>query len=144
MTAFAAAAEEASASALQLIGAGLFGVVLGWFVYFVNRHRGGDVALADIGTLIAAVGAGAVLSLFPAGTDLFGAYGIGLAVGFFAYFLVLVVFVVRTDGWSLAWFLDGRAPDLEAGQVRTQGGGRPLGPGSVAGPGVDTRTGIRE
>lgn len=93
-----AAAEHANASVLQEVGAGMFGLVLGWFVYFVNRHRRGEVALTDVGSLITAVGAGAVLSLFPAGTDLFGAYGIGLAVGFFAYLVLLVVLVRKTQG----------------------------------------------
>jgi hypothetical protein len=122
-----ASAEGAGASVLQLIGAALFGVVLGWLIYFVNRHRRGEVALTDIGSLIAAVGAGAVLSLFPSGTDLFGAYGIGLAVGFFSYFVVLVVLVRKTPGWSMAWFLDGRRPALRDEEIAGDGS-RPLGP----------------
>ncbi|WP_448640760.1 hypothetical protein [Geodermatophilus sp. URMC 63] len=125
MTALAAV-EGANASMLQLVGAGLFGVVLGWFVYFVNRHRRDEVALTDIGSLIAAVGAGGVLSLFPAGTDLFGAYGIGLAVGFFSYLIVLVVLVRRTPDWSMAWFLDGRRPALRDAEMAGDGD-RPMG-----------------
>jgi hypothetical protein len=92
------------------VGAFAFGLVIGWFTYFVNRYRE-KVALADVATIIGALGGGAVLSLFPEGTTMFAAYGIGLAVGFFAYFLVLLV-IVRAQGWSMAWFLDGRRPEF--------------------------------
>ncbi len=93
-----------SATTLQLIGAGMFGVVIGWFLYFVNRYRK-DVALADLATVLAAIGGGAVLSLFPAKTDLFAAYAIGLAVGFFGYFAVLLVLVRRSATVTVDWFL---------------------------------------
>jgi hypothetical protein len=117
ITALATPAEEqAEASNVLLLGSFAFGVFLGWFAYFVNRHRTGVVKLTDLGTVIAAVGAGAVLALFPAGTDMFGAYGIGLAVGFFAQLLILVIFVLASPDWSLAWFLDGRTPALKEGE----------------------------
>lgn len=109
---------------LQLIGAGAFGAVVGWYVYYINRWRKDDVQLSDIVTLVGAIGGGAVLALFPAKSDLFGAYGIGLATGFFMYFIVLVILVIRVPGFTAAWFLDGRAPKLEADQVQT--GGRPM------------------
>jgi hypothetical protein len=124
ITALAATAEQqAKASGLQLWGAFMFGAFLGWFTYFVNRHRRGAVKLTDLGTVIAAVGAGAVLALFPAGTDMFGAYGIGLAAGFFAQFVVLVIIVLTTKNWNMGYFLDGRTPVLETGQQA--GDGRP-------------------
>jgi hypothetical protein len=104
----------------------MFGAFLGWFAYFVNRHRAGAVKLTDLGTVIGAVGAGAVLALFPAGTDMFGAYGIGLAVGFFAQFVILVIMVLVTPGWSLGWFLDGRRPALQPGE-QPGNGQNPLG-----------------
>ena len=134
-----AAEPAAGASVLQLVGAGLFGVVIGWFSYFVNRHRREDVKLTDVAGLLGAIGGGAVLALFPSGTDLFGAYGIGLAVGFFAYFVVLVVLVARSPGWTSEWFLDGRRPALASTQQATDGS-RPLGPPGTSSP--DT-TGIR-
>lgn len=94
-------------------GAFAFGLVIGWFTYFVNRYRS-EVVLGDVATIIGAVGGGAVLALFPQGTAMFGFYGVGLAVGFFAYFVVLVVFVARSPGWSWEWFLDGRRPKIDA------------------------------
>jgi hypothetical protein len=135
----AAAAPASGASALAVVGAGLFGVVIGWFAYFVNRHRGDDVRLSDVAGFLGAIGGGAVLALFPSGTDLFGAYGIGLAVGFFAYFAVLVVLVARSPGWTAEWFLDGRRPTLPRTQ-QAGDGSHPLGP--TASSATDS-TGIR-
>lgn len=100
-------------------GAFAFGLVVGWFTYFVNRHRKEDVSLADVATIIGALGGAAVLALFPAKSALFGAYGAGLAVGFFAYFLVLVLIVrsQRGNQWTFEWFLDGRKPAPRDTQV---------------------------
>jgi len=91
-------------------GAFAFGVVIGWFTYFTNRYRTGGVQFSDITTLVGVIGGGAVTALFgDAGSALFGAYGLGLAVGFFAYFAVLVVMVQKSDGvFTWTWFLDGR------------------------------------
>jgi hypothetical protein len=100
-------ASETS-SLLQLLGAGGFGVLLGWLVYYTNRYRRGEVQLSDLVTLVGIIGGGAVLALFPAKTDLFGAYGIGLFVGFFGYFLMLVLMVLRSPNFTIEWFLDGR------------------------------------
>lgn len=104
---------------IQIIGAGAFGAVVGWYVYHINRWRKDEVHLSDIVTLLGAVGGAAVLALFPAKSDLFGAYGIGLAIGFFLYFVVLLVLVNITPGFTAAWFLDGRAPKLEDNQIAT-------------------------
>jgi hypothetical protein len=100
--------EEISASSLQLLGAGGFGALIGWYVYYVNRYRKGDVQLSDITTLIGVLGGGAILALFPAKTDLFGAYGIGLFAGFFGYYLALLIKVAISKNFSVDWFLDGR------------------------------------
>ncbi len=106
-------------------GAFAFGLVIGWFTYFVNRYRG-EVALGDVLTIIGALGGAAVLALFPAGTALFSAYGIGLAVGFFGYFTVLLVLAKRA-GWGAEWFLDGRRPKLDPEkQVEAAPGQRPM------------------
>jgi hypothetical protein len=95
-------------STIQLIGAGCFGAIIGWYVYYINRYRKSDVQLSDLVTVIGAIGGGAVLALFPAGTDMFGAYGIGLAVGFFGYFVVLVILVNVSPNFDVDWFLDNR------------------------------------
>jgi hypothetical protein len=93
----------------QAWGAFAFGFVIGWYVYYINRYRRGDVQLSDLVTLIGVLGGPAVLALFPQGTDLFGAYGIGLALGFFSYFAVLIVLVLSSKGvFKAGYFLDGR------------------------------------
>jgi hypothetical protein len=103
----------AEATDLQLWGAFCFGVVIGWFLYSINRYRTEEVKLADVVTLIGALGGAAVLDVFPPSSDLFGAYGIGLAVGFFGYFLVLLVMVLISKSHTISWFIDGRSKQLE-------------------------------
>jgi hypothetical protein len=116
---------DKSASTLQLLGAGGFGLVVGWFLYYVNRYRSGEVQLQDFVTVIGAIGGGAILALFPAKSDLFGAYGLGLFAGFFGYLLVLAVLVRRSPNFDADWFLDGRrrSPDgkveIPAGAAQT-------------------------
>jgi uncharacterized membrane protein YeaQ/YmgE (transglycosylase-associated protein family) len=100
-------------------GALAFGLVIGWFTYFVNRHRTDTVSLSDVASIIGALGGGAILGLFPAKTALFGAYGLGLAIGFFGYFLILLIMVrcQKSRGWTFEWFLDGRKPGPAGNQV---------------------------
>ncbi len=100
--------DIATASIIQLLGAGCFGIIIGWYVYYVNRYRKGDVQLGDMVTLIGVLGGGTILTLFPANTDLFGAYGLGLCVGFFSYFLILNILVKKSENFNIDWFLDGR------------------------------------
>ncbi|MBE2200549.1 MAG: hypothetical protein IAE79_18185 [Anaerolinea sp.] len=99
---------QASASLIQLLGAGGYGAIVGWYVYYINRYRTGDVQFSDLVTVIGIIGGGSVLSLFPAATDLFGAYGIGLFAGFFSYFATLLLMVRRSGSFHVEWFLDGR------------------------------------
>ncbi len=90
-------------------GAFGFGLVIGWFLYFVNRYRRDDVTFGDLTTVIGAVGGAAVTALFgDASPDLFGAYGIGLASGFFGYFIVLIMLVWSSKNFDTDYFLDGR------------------------------------
>lgn len=128
-----------SATLIQLLGAGGLGFVIGWYVYYINRYRRSDVQIGDLLTLIGAIGGGATTALFPAKTDLFGAYGIGLFAGFFAYFLVLIILVRISDNFNADWFLDGRRkkpadpfiiPDSTGSSGRAMGG---RGPGEVNG-----------
>jgi hypothetical protein len=74
-------------SIIQLAGAGCFGGIIGWYVFLINRNRKDTMQMSDLLSLIAVIGGGVVLTLFPLSTDLFGAYGIGLAIGFFYSFL---------------------------------------------------------
>lgn len=122
-----------SASLLQILGAGGLGFVIGWYVYYINRYRKSDVQISDLLTLIGAIGGAAVTALFPARTDLFGAYGIGLFSGFFTYFVLLVILVGTSTNFNVDWFLDGRRqrpqepyyiPDTAGSTVRPMGEGR--------------------
>jgi hypothetical protein len=110
--------NEAEATFLQMLGAGCFGAVVGWYLYYVNRYRKDDIKLADVVTLIGAIGGAAITTLFPAKTDLFGAYGIGLAIGFFGYFLALLVMVRISGNFGVDWFLDGRRKKLADDETR--------------------------
>jgi hypothetical protein len=94
-----------------------FGLVIGWFLYFVNRYRRSEASFTDITTVLGAVGGAAVTSLFAEGTRLFGAYGVGLAIGFFSYFLVLVVMVAMSENFGVDYFLDGRRKGPGAGEA---------------------------
>jgi len=96
----------------ELLGAGAFGFVLGWNLYFINRYRTDEVALTNLSSLVSVLGGAAVLALFPAGSALFGAYGVGLLVGFLSYLAVLAWLVGRSKVFSVEWFLDGRRGKL--------------------------------
>jgi hypothetical protein len=100
--------QEIEAAPIQLLGAGCFGAMIGWYVYYINRYRKADVQISDLVTLVGVIGGGAILALFPARTDLFGAYGIGLAIGFFGYLVALLVMVRLSSNFDIDWFLDGR------------------------------------
>jgi hypothetical protein len=100
--------ESVSATTIQLLGAGGFGALIGWYVYYINRYRKDEVSLNYIVKVIGILGGGAILAIFPARTDLFGAYGIGLFAGFFSYFIVLLIMVGVSKEFTVEWFLDGR------------------------------------
>ena len=126
---------------VQLLGAGCFGALIGWYVYYINRYRKGDVQMSDLVTVIGVIGGSAVLALFPQGTDLFGAYGIGLAVGFFGYFLVLITLVGVSPNFDADWFLDGRRK-LPDGTVFVPQVGTPMAGGTAMTP-KETKTGLQ-
>jgi len=79
------------------IGALCFGLVIGWITYRTLRRRADSVALSDIATVIGAVGGAAVTGLFK-DEVLFGAYCIGLAIGFFLY-LIIAVTALKDVTW---------------------------------------------
>ena len=76
--------QETIVLALNIAGAVAFGTVIGWVTAGTLRRvkRNG---LTDITTVVGAVGGAAVTGLFAKETGAFGAYCIGLAVGFFVY-----------------------------------------------------------
>jgi len=78
-------------------GAFCFGAVVGWVTYYIMRYSQAH-ALSDIAVVIGAIGGAAVLALFPAQSGLFAAYGIGLAVGFFVYVVILIIATLSTAG----------------------------------------------
>ncbi len=94
------------------IGAAAFGAIIGWFVYYINRYRKGDVQFSDITTVVGIIGGASITQLFgDAKQELFGAYGIGLAIGFFSYFVTLIYLVKKSANFDSDWFLDGRRKD---------------------------------
>jgi len=104
--------ETQIASTIQLVGAGGFGALIGWYIYYINRYRTAEIQLNDLMTLVGVLGSGAILALFPAATDLFGAYGIGLFIGFFGYFIIVAILVRGSENFDADWFLDGRRKKL--------------------------------
>jgi len=80
-----------------MIGALLFGIVIGWVTYRTLRKQGETVALSNIASVIGAVGGGWVTTQLNT-PELFGWYCIGLFLGFFAY-LILGATVFKDVGW---------------------------------------------
>jgi hypothetical protein len=72
---------------VTMLGAALFGVVIGWITYRTLRRREGAAALSDISTVIAALGGAAIMAIFKT-PELFGYYCIGLFAGFSLYFII--------------------------------------------------------
>jgi hypothetical protein len=88
------------------LGALAFGVVIGWMTHrILARKEKGD--WSDIATVIATVGGGAILALFPAETVAFAAYAIGLFFGFFGYFTAFLI-MARIGGVSWLDILTGK------------------------------------
>ncbi|MFO7632312.1 MAG: hypothetical protein R6W76_07230 [Caldilinea sp.] len=73
-----------------------FGMVVGWITYYTMRKNTKERALADITVIIIALVGPAVLAVFPAPVEatkqtMFGYYSIGLAAGFFLYYIVFML-----------------------------------------------------
>ena len=82
---------------LELAGAVCFGMVVGFVTYRTLRRSHETVSLSNIATVIGAVGGAAVTATFDDG-QMFGAYCIGLAVGFF-FSLILAETVLEDSTW---------------------------------------------
>jgi uncharacterized membrane protein YeaQ/YmgE (transglycosylase-associated protein family) len=86
---------------LDQIGAICFGLVVGWICYRTLRRKTDAATLSDLATVIGAIGGGAVTAIFKT-TDLFAGYSIGLAIGFFLYFLIGLAFDGKAaGGWMM-------------------------------------------
>lgn len=122
---------------IELFGAGAFGLVVGWVTYRTLR-RAKTTGLSDLATVIGAVGGAAITGLFPEQSAAFGAYGIGLAIGFFGYFVTSLILASRTEGLSAVneWLgeqdptvrlhaPEGGAPNPVAPSPRARGSGMP-------------------
>ena len=102
------------------MGAFCFGLVIGWNIYYINRHRTDKVGVRDLTSLLGAVGGAATLALFPSEGQLFGWYSIGLAGGFFSYLAVMLVMVKRSKVFGIEFLLDGRASALTKSEKSTE------------------------
>ena len=69
---------------LATLGGACFGAVIGWITYRTISRKATPVSLSDLATVLGVVGGGIVTGLFDQ-PDLFGAYSVGLFLGFFAY-----------------------------------------------------------
>ena len=86
---------------MENIGAICFGLVIGWITYRTLRRKEGNAALSDIASVIGAVGGATITTLFTS-KEVFGYYCVGLAVGFFAYFIIgLFIGKGNADSWML-------------------------------------------
>jgi hypothetical protein len=139
-----AAETMIAATQLQIFGAIGFGAIIGWLVYYINRYRTGDVQFSDLATIIGILGGGAILALFPAKTDLFGGYGIGLFIGFFSYFTYLNVQVAISKKFTVDWFLDGRSKKLGPDEMGRKEAGEIAGREQTAMSADSSDTGGRE
>lgn len=72
-----------STTVINAIGTACFGAVIGWCIYYSLR-RWSSYSPSQLGVLITAVLGSAVSTFFSGGYNV-GAYGIGVALGFFSY-----------------------------------------------------------
>ncbi|HZV69733.1 MAG TPA: hypothetical protein VFG10_09320 [Saprospiraceae bacterium] len=96
-------------------GAFFIGLVLGWNLYFINRHRAkSGVGIGDIATISTALMTAVIFSFFGSSLELLGWYGTGVGVGFLLYgllFFLLVIFYYKKGDplplrfltWPLYW-----------------------------------------
>jgi len=116
---------------LRFIGGIAFGGVIGWITYFIMR-RAQPKALTDLTTIVGILGGGTIIGLFDPKTITFAGYAIGLAVGFFGYYLLFLKIVGKHAIREVMI----KQLGSEGG---TGGGGAPMGPAEPPSPepGVD-------
>jgi hypothetical protein len=77
-----------------------FGLVVGWVTYRTLRRKADGVGIADIASVVGAVGGATIIAVFK--KEAFDSYCVGLAVGFFAYFVIGLVLGQNKDPNSAA------------------------------------------
>lgn len=82
-------------------GALLFGLLLGWITYRTLRLKAGAGILSDIVAVAGALVGAGIIALFRSDV-LFGLYALGLAIGFFAYVVLDLLFYGK-QGVSSWW-----------------------------------------
>jgi len=95
------------AGVLGQIGAGCFGVAVGYITYRTLVRTTNKAAISDLAAVVGAIGGAAVTSIFRPGTNLFAWYSIGLLAGMALFFVIFgklnglqhlaVVMNVRTE-----------------------------------------------
>jgi Kef-type K+ transport system membrane component KefB len=83
---------------VSVVGAFCFGIVVGWVAYRTLR-RSSVSGLSDISTVIGIVGGAAVVALFPRATGEFGAYAVGLLIGFLSYVKIATSETYKDVDW---------------------------------------------
>ncbi len=81
---------------LSIMGWGAFflGFVLGWNLYFLNRHRKKDgVNINDLTIISGALIGAAIFAFFDENLRLLGNYGVGVGIGFIVYGLLLAILI---------------------------------------------------
>jgi len=83
---------------ISVVGALCFGIVVGWVSYRTLR-RSTSNGISDIATIIGIIGGAAVLKLFRRETGEFGAYSVGLLIGFLSYVKVAASAAYKDLDW---------------------------------------------
>ena len=77
---------------LAMVGAGCFGLVVGYITYRTLARTTDKAAITDLASVIGAIGGGVITTLYgPANGSLFAVYSIGLVVGMGLYLLASVL-----------------------------------------------------
>ena len=81
---------------VQFIGGIAFGGVVGWITYFILR-RAQPKAISDLSTIIGILGGATIVGLFNPTGATFAGYAIGLAGGFFGFFVMYLKMVGKEN-----------------------------------------------
>ena len=111
------------------IGSVCFGLVVGFITFRTLVHTNDKASISDLAAVLAAVGGGVVTALFPEGSEAFGYYAIGLAVGVATYLVIslklgMPAATVLSQTGAIPAGGGGR-PDDQPGTIPAGGGGRP-------------------